>query len=64
MSTVDRINERRALRAKVSAEVDILDAEISDLIRQALKEGLGPTELAKQIGISRARIYQIRDGSR
>lgn len=61
MTTVDRINERRAQRASLVAEVDALDTEIADLIRRALSEGIGPTDLAKRIGVSRARIYQIRD---
>lgn len=64
MATVERINELRAQRAAKAAEVDELDAEITLLIRQALDEGIGPTELARRIGVSRVRIYQIKDGAR
>jgi DNA invertase Pin-like site-specific DNA recombinase len=59
VTTVDRINELRAKRATQVAEVEALDAEIAQLVRQAIDEGTGPTELAKAIGITRARIYQI-----
>lgn len=62
MTTVDRILELRSQRAAMADRLDALDSEIADLIRQALSEKIGPTELAKQIGISRARIYQIKDG--
>lgn len=30
-------------------------------VRQALASGMGPTDLAESAGLSRARIYQLRD---
>ena len=49
----------RAQRASAYAEVEALDAQIADLIRQAISDGHGPTEIAKELGITRARVYQI-----
>jgi DNA-binding phage protein len=33
-------------------------------ILAALKAGVGPTEIARAAGLTRGRIYQIRDGRR
>jgi hypothetical protein len=60
MADVDRIKRLRALRASRAADIEALDGEISDLIRQALQEGVAAAELAKELGVTRARIYQIR----
>lgn len=43
----------------LSAEVESLDTEIAELIRQAIDDGHGPTEIARELGITRARVYQI-----
>ena len=42
----------------------IAEDELAQDIRTALAEGVPATELAKAAGISRARVYQIRDGRR
>lgn len=55
----ERIRTLRARRAELSAEVEALDAEIAALIRQAIDEQHGPTEIARELGITRARVYQI-----
>lgn len=55
----ERIRTLRARRAELSAEVEALDTEIASLIRQAIDEKHGPTEIARELGITRARVYQI-----
>lgn len=40
------------------------EQEVAEAVRGALAEGASATELAKAVGISRARVYQIRDGRR
>lgn len=55
----EQIRMLRAQRASAYAEVEALDAQIADLIRQAISDGHGPTEIAKELGITRARVYQI-----
>ena len=55
----EQIRTLRARRAELSAEVETLDTEIASLIRQAIDDGHGPTEIARELGITRARVYQI-----
>ena len=59
VADLERIKELRARRAALAADLDALDVEVAILIKEALAEH-GPTELAEKLGISRARIYQIR----
>jgi plasmid maintenance system antidote protein VapI len=61
MADIERIKDLRARRAEQAAAMEVLDAEIARLIREAITEH-GPTKLAKELGITRARVYQIRDG--
>lgn len=60
MADVERIKRLRAIRASKAADIDALDTEIAELIRQALREGASAADLAKELGITRARVYQIR----
>lgn len=64
MSTADEIRANRAKRRKAVERVEKIDAELAELVRKALAEGIGPTEIARVAGLSRERIYQIRDGRR
>ncbi|WP_102157719.1 hypothetical protein [Zhihengliuella halotolerans] len=55
------------LAARVAAQQASLDeakAELDDAIRAALAAGVPVTELAEKSGLSRPRIYQIRDRRR
>lgn len=55
--------ERRAAElaeAREAYEAQLADRD--DVIRLALEAGMGPTELARLFGITRARVHQIRDG--
>ncbi|WP_301121033.1 helix-turn-helix domain-containing protein [Mycolicibacterium fortuitum] len=54
----ERIRTLRARRAELASEVEALDNEIAVLIRQA-NEDHGATEIARELGITRARVYQI-----
>jgi hypothetical protein len=40
------------------------DAELRRLIREGFKRGIPAVQLAKAAGVTRARVYQIRDGRR
>lgn len=60
----EEINKLRAQRARDAAQLDALDDRITQLIRQAVTEGHGPTEIARKIGVTRARVYQILEKKR
>lgn len=64
MVDVEHIKQLRAQRAHAAETVDALDTAIAHAITEALAEGYSPTKLAKDLGITRARIYQIRDSRR
>jgi hypothetical protein len=40
------------------------DAELRRLIREGFELGIPAVQLAKAAGVTRARVYQIRDGRR
>lgn len=40
------------------------EVELAEAIKDALSEGVGATQVARAAGISRERVYQIRDGRR
>lgn len=42
----------------------IAEDEFASAVRMALHNGVPATEVAQLAGISRARVYQIRDGRR
>lgn len=50
--------------AKIQEGLDEAIAERDDLVRAMLTKGAGPTELGDLLGVTRARIYQIRDRRR
>jgi DNA-binding phage protein len=51
-------------RAVAVREADARDAEWREAIRAALAADVGATEVARLAGISRERVYQIKDGRR
>ncbi len=51
-------------RVHHSEALAALEPELRAAILDALAAGIGPTELTRLTGLSRARIYQIRDGKR
>lgn len=50
--------------ADAGRQLDDLTRMRDEAIREALRAGTGPTELARIFGLSRGRIHQIRDHRR
>lgn len=64
MSDVERIAEATRERTQAQAELDRKDVQWRGLIAAAVKGGRPIAEIAEAAGISRQRVYQIRDGRR
>ncbi|MCG7610331.1 hypothetical protein [Mycobacterium sp. CnD-18-1] len=64
MGLGDRIKANRAARAEAVKRIAQLDAELVALVNDGLAKGRTAAELAQLAGVSRARVYQIRDGKR
>ncbi|OFB44788.1 hypothetical protein BA059_02390 [Mycolicibacterium sp. (ex Dasyatis americana)] len=64
MELDDRIKANRAARAESVENIARLDAELVTFVNEGLADGRTAAELADLAGVSRARIYQIRDGTR
>lgn len=59
------LRTNRDERTRASERVDQLDAELTERVKQALDERIATAaEVADALGVSRARVYQIRDGRR
>lgn len=48
----------------VRADIAEYERRVQDTVREALNEGVNVTRFARAAGLSRERIYQIRDGRR
>lgn len=57
---------RDAMEGVQYARRELADTEsaLRDSVREALKEGMAATRVAEVLGVSRARVYQLRDGKR
>lgn len=64
MDIGQQIRANRRKRRNAAARIEDLDAELVELVKQAFDEGVGATEIADIAGVTRARVYQIRDGRR
>lgn len=64
MDILDAIRANRAQHREHIAEVDALDAHLRELVKAAFDQGHTGPELASVLGISKERVYQIRDGRR
>lgn len=64
MGVTERIKANRAERTEYAEQIARLDAELVTLVNEGLAGGVTAAELAATAGVSRARIYQIRDGKR
>lgn len=62
-ATEDLVDVRDAL-ADARDDVRAAEADLRRSVQQALKEGMPATGVAQVLGVSRARVYQIRDGKR
>jgi len=60
----NRLTGTMAARALAQRVADDIDETRDHEIRDALKAGMSVPEIMKVTGLSRARIYQIRDGRR
>ena len=61
---LEDIRQRRAWVANARKDAERAEADMADLIRLAVKAQVSVTEIARAAGLSRERIYQIRDGRR
>lgn len=51
-------------RRDILNDIETVKQERDTRIKQLLETGASPTELAKASGLTRTRIYQIKDGRR
>lgn len=67
-AAIDELEQARdeLADAREYAEQTVKGAEtfLRNSVRQALKEGMPAVRVAEVLGVSRARVYQIRDGKR
>jgi hypothetical protein len=63
-SWLDRLREATGVRDEAAARAKAADEEWRLLISAALLQGVPAADVADSCGISRARVYQIRDGRR
>lgn len=61
---VDVVASRAARLAEARESVARKEIEVAEAVRNALAEGAPAVKVAEAAGISRARVYQIRDGKR
>lgn len=65
MTVRKRIATNRAKHARQRAAADQLDVELTTIVKNALETGEATwQEIAEWLGVSKARVYQIRDGRR
>lgn len=63
MSTA-RVQTSAKLLQDYRERARVAEDELARDIRTALAEGVSATQIAEAAGITRARVYQIRDGRR
>ena len=64
MSLLPTVRGKAAQLATARKRVQSCEEEVAEAIRRALVAGDRATEVAEAAGISRSRVYQIRDGRR
>ena len=67
MTTLELITANRAKRREHARAITALDAELegsTGLVAQAFDDGHTGPQIAAAAGISKPRVYQIRDGRR
>ncbi|WP_396909524.1 sigma factor-like helix-turn-helix DNA-binding protein [Mycolicibacterium sp.] len=64
MDILEAIRANRAQHREHTQAAGKLDEQLRDLVRAAFAEGHTGPELAALLGISKERVYQIRDGRR
>lgn len=63
-AVLDEIRMARENLTDLRRDVVSAEARVATQVREALKEGVGATAIARAAGLSRERVYQIRDGRR
>ncbi len=58
------IADKRAERRRVQKQIAAENALVTELVQQAFAEGHKWEEIAKAADVSKARVYQLRDGRR
>lgn len=61
---LDAIRANRERHREHTSAADALDSQLRDLVKMAFEQGRTGPELAAVLGISKERVYQIRDGRR
>lgn len=64
MDILDAIRANRERHREYADAADVLDTQLRDLVKMAFDQGHTGPELASVLGISKERVYQIRDGRR
>jgi hypothetical protein len=64
MDDLDDVRDLVTRRAVAQAEFDAADSALREAIRQAIGAGATAPALAAVTGLSKQRIYQIRDNTR
>lgn len=64
MTIEQLIQEEEAARNAVFSHIKRLrGTDRKQAVREALQAGYSPTDLAKGLGISRGRLYQLKEGN-
>lgn len=61
---LDAIRANRQQHRDHTDAANVLDSKLRDLVKMAFEQGCTGPELASVLGISKERVYQIRDGRR
>ncbi|MFV8049957.1 sigma factor-like helix-turn-helix DNA-binding protein [Mycobacterium sp. 48b] len=64
MDILEAIRANRRQHREHTDAANVLDSKLRDLVKMAFKQGRTGPELASVLGISKERVYQIRDGRR
>lgn len=64
MDILDCIRANRERHREHTEAADALDSQLQSLVKTAFEQGHTGPQLAAVLGISKERVYQIRDGRR
>jgi len=64
LAACDGVADTAACRARLLEDVAALERELREAVHEDIAAGKPVTQIAKDAGLSRERIYQIRDGRR
>ena len=64
MDKLEELQANRRKRRNLADKIAYVDEELADLVRQAFAAGYTGPEISVAANLSKARVYQIRDGRR